>query len=326
MAKLKAKRILGLAGVAVTETAVTQRIGAWLEWFMLCIAFWLPIQWYLQLQNTFSIQELIALDWFVWGAFLSETLLLTVLVRRKFYYLRGNWLNLVIIIVACPIFYNHFTGFGVLRLIRLLILFRIILPWLRNAHNMLTLNRIGMTLLVFFIGTSLSGVLVSTLNTGIKNPFEGIWWAWETVTTVGYGDVVPTTITGKLIAMVVMLLGIVLFSIVTATVSAYFVGKDKKTELYTVIRKNKERLESIESIMKEIRNPLDLSSAELADKFVRPLTPEQRQALLAALQRARQQPAAAKAATDKKKISSKDDKPQDSGDKPAPPAPKKKLF
>jgi hypothetical protein len=51
----------------------------------------------------------------------------------------------------------------------------------------------------------------------------GLWWALQTVTTVGYGDVVPNSVTGRLTAAVVMLAGLSLLAVTTAAVTNAFV-------------------------------------------------------------------------------------------------------
>jgi voltage-gated potassium channel len=53
----------------------------------------------------------------------------------------------------------------------------------------------------------------------------GIWWAIETVTTVGYGDVVPDQAAGKVIAGVLMLGGLSLLSVITAAITSGFVSR-----------------------------------------------------------------------------------------------------
>ena len=53
----------------------------------------------------------------------------------------------------------------------------------------------------------------------------GMWWALQTVTTVGYGDVAPTNSTGRLVGAVVMLEGTAFIAIVTAVITSTFVGR-----------------------------------------------------------------------------------------------------
>ena len=57
---------------------------------------------------------------------------------------------------------------------------------------------------------------------------EGMWWAVQTVTTVGYGDVVPHGTGGRLIGAVVMLTGIAFLSLVTASVTAMLVEQARQ--------------------------------------------------------------------------------------------------
>jgi voltage-gated potassium channel len=79
----------------------------------------------------------------------------------------------------------------------------------------------------------LASALVMTLFDEKDFPDYGraVWWAVQTITTVGYGDVVPTTSTGKVVAAVVMLSGIGLASVVTATVaSTFFLAAGRRTD------------------------------------------------------------------------------------------------
>jgi voltage-gated potassium channel len=57
---------------------------------------------------------------------------------------------------------------------------------------------------------------------------EGMWWAAQTVTTVGYGDVVPRSTVGRVIATVVMLNGIAFISLITASVTALLVEQARQ--------------------------------------------------------------------------------------------------
>ncbi len=73
---------------------------------------------------------------------------------------------------------------------------------------------------------------------------DGLWLAFTTAATVGYGDMVPSTYASRAFAVVVVLLGLAVLSLVTASVSALFVEKDVHTE---------ERAIELE-LMREIRH------------------------------------------------------------------------
>jgi voltage-gated potassium channel Kch len=53
----------------------------------------------------------------------------------------------------------------------------------------------------------------------------GLWWAIQTVTTVGYGDVAPKDVVGRVVAALVMLYGIAFIAIVTAVITSTFVAR-----------------------------------------------------------------------------------------------------
>jgi voltage-gated potassium channel len=56
--------------------------------------------------------------------------------------------------------------------------------------------------------------------------WDGIWWSIVTMTTVGYGDLYPSTVQGRLIGIVVMLVGIAFLSVLTATIASRFIKLD----------------------------------------------------------------------------------------------------
>ncbi len=58
-----------------------------------------------------------------------------------------------------------------------------------------------------------------------SNVFVGMWWALQTVTTVGYGDVTPTHVSGRLIAALVMLEGIAFLTVTIAAITSTFVAR-----------------------------------------------------------------------------------------------------
>ena len=72
--------------------------------------------------------------------------------------------------------------------------------------------------------TVVSGVLIHFLDrANFPGIGGGMWWAVQTVTTVGYGDAVPTSTGGRLVAVLVMVLGIGFLTVITAAITSTFV-------------------------------------------------------------------------------------------------------
>ena len=76
---------------------------------------------------------------------------------------------------------------------------------------------------------TLGGVLMRVLDhQEYSNIWVGMWWALQTVTTVGYGDVTPKNPSGRIIATVAMLQGIAFLAITTAVITSTFVARASK--------------------------------------------------------------------------------------------------
>jgi voltage-gated potassium channel len=88
---------------------------------------------------------------------------------------------------------------------------------------------------------------------------SGLWWAVQTVTTVGYGDHVPETPIGQVVAAAVMLFGIGFVTVITASITGAFVARTRKEEHASgdsqasreLLREIIERLDRIEAGMGE---------------------------------------------------------------------------
>jgi voltage-gated potassium channel len=93
-----------------------------------------------------------------------------------------------------------------------------------------TVLRAGATLsLVTLVATVAGGILMRVAD-GKTFPTigRGLWWSVQTVTTVGYGDLVPTTFEGRLVAAFVMLTGIAFIAVLTAIVTAAFIENARR--------------------------------------------------------------------------------------------------
>lgn len=245
-------RWLGLAGVAPDEHPKACLWAQRLEWPMLFLALWMLITWYLSLSDDIHPKLHRATDIIVWGFFLTETLILTLLVEQRWRYLRTNWMNLVILALGLPIFWGDNSMAGVLRMLRVVLILSLLMPMGSTVHAILSRNNLGTTLLVSAVFVGLSGTLISVIDPAIDTPWNGIWWALVTITTVGYGDLVPSSPAGKLVGAFLILMGIGLFSLLTASFSVYFLSKeeeeviDKESELLRRIDKMESRLGRLE--------------------------------------------------------------------------------
>jgi voltage-gated potassium channel len=139
-------------------------------------------------------------------------------------YLRGHWIDLVALI---PIV----RGIRVLRLLRLLRLIRAFAGVFRATQHFERMARhrglawlfvawLGvMVICSIFLYAAENGV-----NKAIASPLDALWWGIGTMTTAGYGDVYPITAEGRIAASVLMLLGIGLFSAITATLASFMLA------------------------------------------------------------------------------------------------------
>ena len=81
------------------------------------------------------------------------------------------------------------------------------------------------------VAGTLSVVITSALAMRALDPSEyktygkGLWWAIQTVTTVGYGDVTPVHVSGRIVAAIVMIWGTAYLAILTATITSTFVAR-----------------------------------------------------------------------------------------------------
>ena len=102
-----------------------------------------------------------------------------------------------------------------------------------------TYRRLGYPLALSLTILLLGGVGFWVLEPKVESLSDGLWLAFTTAATVGYGDIVPSTHSSRAFAVVVVMLGLAVLSLVTASVAAVFVGneeRDIERELMTEIR------------------------------------------------------------------------------------------
>ena len=133
----------------------------------------------------------------------------------------------------------------------------------RSVQKAVARRRIFPYLAIVTLILGLGSGLVMTIvdHTNFPNYGVAVWWAVVTLATVGYGDVVPTTPLGRVVASGIIILGVTFLAFLTATVTSYFVSSDQERakakeladreatdkELRDLLHRLEERLSAIES-------------------------------------------------------------------------------
>lgn len=105
--------------------------------------------------------------------------------------------------------------------------------------------------LLIFIALVLSQMIVPierSAGGSIQTWFDGIWWASTTLTTVGYGDLVPITTAGRLIGMCLQLTGALMFGVSIAMIGSILT----RTQDEFNWKRNQDRLDKIEEALERI--------------------------------------------------------------------------
>lgn len=217
--------MLGVAGVAEHENETARRWAGRLEIPVALATLWLPFAWYADAKGLISDQSLQILDLMVWGIFLLEALVLSALVRNRRLFWKQNWLNMLIVFGGLPLlFMQQASALAFLRVLRLVLLVVVLIRMARRSLRMMARHALSATLIVavFLVGSI--GTLVASIDPNFKSIWDGLWWAVVTVSTVGYGDITPVSAEGRLLGVILIVFGVVVFSMVTANVAAFLVG------------------------------------------------------------------------------------------------------
>ena len=163
--------------------------------------------------------------------------------KNKWSFFKHNIFDLLSIISVN----GFFTLFRLARLARLTRLLRV----LRLVGLTGRLRKILYTNdLIYLLYTSLSLLIIGAITYSMTEHVslaQSFWWAIATATTVGYGDISPHTFVGKIVALVLMLVGIGVIGMLTSSITTYFVREDNKSNDKDVqLEKIMQKLDEIE--------------------------------------------------------------------------------
>ncbi|MBF0786361.1 MULTISPECIES: potassium channel family protein [unclassified Streptococcus] len=173
-------------------------------------------------------------DALLWGIFVFDYSSHLYYSDNKGRYIRNNILELIAIVpfVQVAAFFRigriaRFAKlFGILKVTRLIAVSSKLWEML---HKLMNTNGLSKILVLNFGAVMVASGLLTLVE---KQSFlNSLWWSIVTMTTVGYGDIVPRTAIAKLIAIVLMLIGILTFGMVTAIITRFFVDSERDAKI-----------------------------------------------------------------------------------------------
>lgn len=164
-----------------------------------------------------------AVNWAVWAAFAVDFVVRLTLAERRWAFIRSN--PLAVLAVLLPLVQP-------LRLVRLVSALLLVGQRARMATQVrLTTYVAGSCAgLLMFGSLAVLEVERGSPDASIQTFGDAVWWSFTTMTTVGYGDMAPTTGMGRILAIGLMLSGIALLGTVTANIAAWFIARFERDD------------------------------------------------------------------------------------------------
>jgi len=187
------------------------------------------------------------LNWTIWTAFLAEAVVMLGVVDDRWRWIREHPLEVAIVILTPPFLPASLQAARVFRLLRILRLLRLGMLT-RRLLSTEGVRDAGVLAAMTVLGGGAAYAAVEKSQN--LSTWDGVWWAIVTVTTVGYGDTYPKTDAGRVIAIVVMFVGIGFIAILTASAAERFLRaqNSEQRELVGVERRLDEVLQRLDAI------------------------------------------------------------------------------
>ncbi len=168
-----------------------------------------------------EVAQLVA--WVTWGLFALDYVVRLVLSDRRWHFVRRHLLDLAVI--ALPLLRP-------LRLLRLVMMLSVLHRYAATTLRGQVAVYVGgaITLVIAVAGLAVLDAERGAEGSNITSYPDALWWAMTTVTTVGYGDRYPVTGTGRFVATGLMLAGVVLLAVVTASLASWLLERVREVE------------------------------------------------------------------------------------------------
>jgi voltage-gated potassium channel len=184
----------------------------------------------------------------IWLALIVETIVLSFVVKDFKAYLKSNWMIFPVLVLTFPMILGEIPYAVLIRAVQVLMLARALHSTVQSTRKIFQRSHLGAIILGYLFVIIVAGIAIHSIDPNVKSVEDGLWWAIVTMATLGYGDVVPTSTEGRLFASIIIVLGAVFFSLLTAQIAAYMVGEEeahREIEILRITRENNARLEKM---------------------------------------------------------------------------------
>jgi voltage-gated potassium channel len=189
-------------------------------------------------------------NWVIWGLFAVELAAILIVATRRKAALRAHWLDAAIVVLTIPLLGPVLSALRLARFLRFARFAVILARALQAQRRISSGDALKIASLVTVAVVVVAGAAQSIFASGeFGSLWDGIWWAVTTITTVGYGDIYPKTTEGRLIGIVVMVVGIAVASVLTATIASKFVRDEREGETAEILQ----TLRHLEADVREIK-------------------------------------------------------------------------
>jgi len=250
--------LLGMGGLPPHDSP---RAYVWehrLHWVMVGVALLAFPAFYFELVGEKGLFQEVGnvLDFVILAAFAGEFLWMLRLTQHRRLYVLHNWLDLLIIFgAAASLMGVEGAWLPLVRLLRIAYVSLVLARVFGSLRSLLSPVAIPYVVGWAAVTLAFAGAGFYWLEPTVHSYGEGLWLAFTSGATVGYGDIVPTTPASRIFAVFMVLLGYALLSLVTASIAAFFVGEDEK-----------ELRREMHHDIKSLRREIELLRAQLQER------------------------------------------------------------
>lgn len=265
----------GLAGVPPHDNPRAYEWERRLHWLMLLVSVLAIPAYYLEEVATLASLHRVGMmvDGFILLAFSIEMLLMLRVTRQKRLYLIYNWVDLFIICGSIAALLGTGTEWvAMLRLLRIAVIGMMLLRVISSVRQLFSPDGLPYIFAFGMITMLIGGAIFYLVEPTIHNIGEGMWLAFTTAATVGYGDLVPTTAISRIFSVLLVLVGYSMIGALTASIASILIGADE-----TRLRREMHRdIQSLRTEVAQLRQELRQLTDALQDDSHSSATPSRR--------------------------------------------------